>query len=309
MREYEFKVNETARPIFIKAETEEEALDQIKLIGYTIKPEEAMKALWSKENEEQANARFDNRVDTVEDIALELDTEQYSNEVKHIEIGEAYDPLAFLNSISAKPEVELNFDKPIVHNIVTVKKISKLDKTQPCDCCENLQEHELPYFGRTLYLCDTCYAKEKPVSEVKQETTYGNNLQDRIEKVVAKTVDVSQERWQLLYNQEIPAWLPENFTSNEEFRDKLTASIVELENMVFESKVKLRKRYDSARELEAKLSKAERAALINDPNFKVPENSQYKTAKERMSKEDKARKDLMDMGMSKEQIDEYLGKK
>lgn len=296
MREYEFKVNETARPIFIKAETEEEAVSQLTLIGYTVKPEPTIE----EEALDYAGAS--------EDIALELDTAQYSNEVKHIESTE-YDPLAFLNSISAKPEVELNFDKPIVHNIVTVKKVSKLDKTQPCDCCENLQEHELPYFGRTLYLCDTCYAKEKPVSEVKQDTTYGNNLQDRIEKVVAKTVDVSQERWQLLYNQEIPAWLPENFSSNEEFRDKLTQSITELENLVFESKVKLRKRYDSARELEAKLSKAERAALINDPNFKVPENSQYKTAKERMSKEDKARKDLMDMGMSKEQIDEYLGKK
>lgn len=162
---------------------------------------------------------------------------------------------------------------------------------------------ELPYFGRVLRLCDTCYAKEKVVAEKKLDTKYGANFQDKIERIVADKVNKSEFRWSEIYNAERPAWVLANFTSIEEMRDKLVQFIVDLEDLDFKTKTKIRIGYDVAREFEAKLSREQREALVTDPNFQIPDNSEYRV---RMSKEDKMIAKLKGMGMTDKAIDEFL---
>lgn len=251
--EYQFRCKDVKRPIFLKADSEADALAQLAMIGYVID---------------------DSPI--VEEIKIELPAQE-----------------------TIKVEAPLT-PKPTKKSTVNVKPPTV------CDCCDNEQDplKELEYFGRKLLLCDTCYAKEKPATVKPLETTYGLNLQDKIEKIVAKTVDVSQEKWQVLYNEERPNWVVSNFESMMDMRDKLVSFIVELESMQFATKAKMRVAYDASRELEAKLSKAEREALIFDPNFKVPENSQHK--KVRMTKEEKNRLALIEMGMSEEDIKKFL---
>lgn len=262
MTEFQFRVNEVKYPIFLKGETEADALSQLKLIGYTLNTEPL----------------------TPIEVAARIHDKNITTEEAPPSIKES-----ITQSISKEKKSTVN-----------------VKQTTTCDCCDNEQDPlvELNYFGRVLLLCDTCYAKEKPTTTRQLDTTYGNNLQDKIEKIVAKTVNVSQERWQELYNEERPAWIISNFESMMDMRDKLVSFIVELEQMQFATKAKMRVAYDASRELEAKLTRQQREALVFDPNFKVPENSQHN--KIRMTKEERSKASLTAMGMSEKQIAEFL---
>lgn len=258
--EHQFKVNESDRPMFINADTYESALEQLTLIGYTIK---------------------------VDDFIIEP-TGNIREQVSQDEIDE----------INRKNKEDR--DSAVSLQII-------------CDSCDNTQSevnssgklvsllNKFDFFGRSLLLCDSCLAKEKAtLLTAKAESSI--TLQEKIEKIVAKRVNNKVEHWTELYNETRPSWTVDNFESLEVMRDSLVEFIVSLEQLTFDSKAKMRAAYDSARELEARLDKAGREKLIFDPNFKAPDNSEHK----RMSREDKARADLVKMGMSEAMINEFL---
>jgi carboxylesterase type B len=178
-----------------------------------------------------------------------------------------------------------------------------------CEVCDKeLPLVKIETFGRSLWVCAECHTKEVAAQENLSKTDYKDSLTQRIETVVAKSVDKTPLRFEQIYNDERKAWVVSNFESIQDMREKLTAYLIELEDLEFTRKSKIRAAYDGARELDAKLSKAERDLLINDPNFKVPENKQFKKLKtERQSKEDKAIAALMVLGLSEAEARKQMG--
>jgi len=196
-------------------------------------------------------------------------------------------------------------------------KCSRLASQHPFNDCVIMPDKVVKALVKvgSLALCVECSIKEKNVIQAPKQSIsinghsnipeHKDTLQGRIETIVEKTVDKSVDRWQDIYNTERKAWVVSNFESQAAMRSSLLEFLVTMENMQFEAKTKARAAYDSARELDATLSKSERDALINDPNFKPAENSEFKKRKiqtTRQSKEDKARAALEALGLSAEEI-------
>lgn len=138
----------------------------------------------------------------------------------------------------------------------------------------------LNYHGRKMWLCDDCFAKENALKDNGEMNLheYQKNIPDRIEHRVTaemKSVD-TVANWQSLYTTERAQWVLSNFESIEDMRTRLFEFILSLEKLTWEHKTKKRAAYDAAAELDTRLSKEQREALINDPNFKVPTNSEFK---------------------------------
>lgn len=184
-----------------------------------------------------------------------------------------------------------------------------------CDSCsvESTDLHRYETFGRVLYLCNDCIDKEKALSQLaaRDTTPYKESIAGKIEHVIDERTKHKNtvEKWQQLYNETRLAWIPQNFNSVADMRSQLVDFIESLENLEFETKAKRRATSDAARELDARLSKAEREALINDPNFKAPENSQFKKQVKttRETKNDKAIKGLMALGLSEAEARKQVG--
>lgn len=138
----------------------------------------------------------------------------------------------------------------------------------------------LNFHGRKLWLCEDCYAKEQQILNKGEMNLheYQKNVPDRIEQKVESIVkqQTTVAKWQDLYSSERPNWVLSNFQSVDELREKLVEFIASMEVLEWEIKTKKRAAYDSAKELDTRLSKEQREALINDPNFKVPTNSEFK---------------------------------
>lgn len=164
------------------------------------------------------------------------------------------------------------------------------------------QLNELLFHGRKMYLCDECHSKD--VSLLKTQANQNQRIvTDSVEtQVVAEVKKLHQnfERWQEIYVTERPNWIISNFESPEEMKEQLVAFIVSMEKLEWEIKAKRRAAFDSAKELDARLSKEDRDRLINDPSFKPPTNSEFKKiVKERET--DQAMKSLDIPGATKQQ--------
>lgn len=170
--------------------------------------------------------------------------------------------------------------------------------------CKSVSLKPLMFHGRKMLLCEDCHAKEEKLlnsTEINLHE-YRKNMPDRIERLVeAQTKPLlTLEAWQQIYTTERPQWVLKNFENLDDMKQKLTDFIVSMEKLEFEAKAKKRAAFDAAKELDARLSKEERDALINDPAFKVPENKQFvKIQKEREL--DEAIKTLGLAGATKEQ--------
>jgi hypothetical protein len=201
-------------------------------------------------------------------------------------------------------------------------KVLKMIKKEPKDLTL------LNYHGRKLWLCDTCYDRERLLIKNGEKNLheYQKNVPDRIEVLV----DVVAKREQTvaayrdLYEKERPHWVLSNFASIEDMRNQLVEFITSMERLEWETKTKKRVAYDAARELDTRLSREEREKLINDPTFKVPTNSEYKkiqkdremdevvktlygaAASKVTAKQKSAIKSLLDFGLSIEEIKAQL---
>lgn len=150
-----------------------------------------------------------------------------------------------------------------------------------CDCkLVELSLSTLDFHGRKLELCPKCYTAEKQLMQ-KAEIglhDYQKNLPDQIEHAVVKfkKTELTLSRWQEVYVTERDQWVLKNFSSLEEMKEKMVEFITSMEKLEWEIKTKRRAVIDSAMELDARLSKEERTALINDPNFKPASNSEFK---------------------------------
>lgn len=201
-------------------------------------------------------------------------------------------------------------------------------KDGSCVCKPNGKAKDLNYLnyhGRKLYLCDDCFDKEKAILAKGDSNLheYQKNIPDKIEHRITAELKVQQTvaKWQELYCTERTQWVVNNFESVEDMRTKLTEFILSMEKLEWEAKTKKRAAYDAAKELDTRLSKEERQALIDDPNFKVPTNSEFKKiAKDReldeyiktlgirevTAKQRKSIQQLMDFGLSAQEIKEQM---
>jgi myo-inositol-1-phosphate synthase len=114
---------------------------------------------------------------------------------------------------------------------------------------------------------------------------YRQNVPDSLERRVEawkKTNLNTTMKWQEIFVAERPNWVLSNFNSPEEMNEAMFQFITSMETLELEARTKRRVVYDAAKELNARLTKEERLALINDPSFQPATNSEFKKiAKER----------------------------
>lgn len=167
--------------------------------------------------------------------------------------------------------------------------IRELTQDGTCFCELNttpLELQTLEFHGRKLTLCPSCFEKESALlkSSASQLHEYRKNIPDKIEHRVQDEIKTlcTVARWQEVYVTERPNWILANFDSIDDMRDKLTEFMVSMEKLEWETRTRKRAAYDAAKELDARLSRDERDRLVNDPNYKVPDNTEFKKiAKER----------------------------
>lgn len=192
-------------------------------------------------------------------------------------------------SLAAPPEALLEEPTDIIHGNNCIREYTA---DGSCMCpAPTAQATNIPvgkkvtlqllnFHGRKLYLCPECYEKEQVVlrSSEKNLHEYNKNIPDRLEDKVQAEIKrtCTVAKWQDLYSTEREQWVLSNFSGIDDMRDKLTEFIISMEKLEWEIRTKKRAAFDSSKELDARLSKEEREALINDPNFKVPTNSEFK---------------------------------
>jgi hypothetical protein len=191
--------------------------------------------------------------------------------------------------------------------------------------CTGVELTTIDFHGRKLTLCSVCLAKEKQALAQADKValeSFENTAHYRIEQIVTKNIkeQCTVAHWQEIYATERPHWIVSNFSSVDELKSKLVEFITSMEKLEWECRAKKRAAFDAAKEMEARLSKEERDALLFDPNFKVPTNSEFKKiAKEReldeamktlgVEKDKNKRKaveGLLKAGMTVEQIKEMI---
>lgn len=152
--------------------------------------------------------------------------------------------------------------------------------------CTVTELKTLDFHGRKMILCESCYSKEEALLKASHKNLheYQKNIPDKIENKVEEAMKgyATIERWQDLYVTERAQWILANFESVEDMRDKLHDFILSMEKLQWETKAKKRVAFEAAKELDARMTREQREALINDPNFKPATNSEFKKlAKER----------------------------
>lgn len=187
---------------------------------------------------------------------------------------------------------------------------------------------QLNFHGRKLSLCPSCYSKEFELMKASDAAnhTYGGNVGDRIETKLEhwKKENLTITKWQDIFVTERPQWVVSNFQSIDEMKEAMFTFLCSMEAMKFELNVKTRAVFEAAKEVTARLSKSERDALINDPNFKPASNSEYKKRQKEQetnqaaktigiegatAQQRKSIEKLLAMGMSVQDIKETLGLK
>lgn len=179
----------------------------------------------------------------------------------------------------------------MTNNIVTVCEACNTEAsiTHGADClqdilgignctCPSIELKELSIHGRKLTLCESCYAKEKALITANKNEDEQLVSQSVERSVIHEVKELHKDfnKWQDIYVTERKAWVIENFKSVDEMKSKLVDFIVAMETLEWEIKSKRRAAFDSAKELDARLSKEDRDRLINDPSFKPPTNKEFK---------------------------------
>ncbi len=186
----------------------------------------------------------------------------------------------------------------------------------------------LNFHGRKLWLCEECHEKEKRVLQHSETALheYNKNVPDRIERIVQARVKEAcpVSKWQEIYATERTQWIVSNFENVDAMKSALADFITSMEVLEWEHRTRKRAAFDAAKELDARLSKEDREKLINDPNFKVPTNSEFKKIqkdreldvfineagmKELTAKQRKAVQSLIDFGLSAQEIKDQLNLK
>lgn len=195
-----------------------------------------------------------------------------------------------------------------------------------CFCSVSKDEplKRIDFHGRVMMLCEACAAKEQALYTENQKSLhdYQKNYPDKLESRVSAFIktELPLAKWQEVYVTERPNWIPENFESFEVMNEAMFTFITSMEKLEFEVKTRKRAVYDAAREVNARLSKDERDALINDPAFKPATNSEFKKISEDRAldeviktigitpdaKQRKAIAGLVKFGMSAQEIKETL---
>lgn len=195
------------------------------------------------------------------------------------------------------------------------------DRPAPSSTTETLELKVLMFHGRKLELCAACYEKEQVILRTGQKelNQYDRNVPDKIENVLNRFTkeNLNIGKWQEVYTTERPNWVVSNFASQDEMKEKLIEFICSMERLAWEAQTRKRAAFDAAKELDARMSKSERDALINDPSFKPASNSEFKKIAEDRAldeiiktigikdvsvKQRKAIKGLVDFGLSPAEI-------
>lgn len=158
--------------------------------------------------------------------------------------------------------------------------IAPYSKDNSC-LCPTIELKTIDFHGRKLTLCPDCLVKEQQALQRADKIAlekFEDTAHYRIEQLVQRNVkeNCTVAKWQEIYSTERPHWVISNFNSVDEMKAKLVEFITSCEKLEWEQRAKKRAAFDAAKEMEARLSKEEREALINDPNFKVPTNSEFK---------------------------------